>query len=223
MHLERIIPKNLLRYRFPAVTSLDVPAVPTQAFPISMQGVLRIGGMPTGAQVALGGGGAPDALRGSIELLFYWTPLGTSNDLVIQVYQTTDTRDPAYIPSVPNAIAGRTSIQTVPGDTARDVALQFQTAILIWLNMLGLGSRYVAEGGQVTVPATPSDILILVTPRTYRATVLVGASDAMLGALAASLLQSAVVIPLFFAGFHPGPWLLYGDAFEGFQPPARAE
>lgn len=224
MHLEKIALRSVLRFLFPAVVSIDVPAIPQQRSPYSMQGVLQIAGIPNGAAVAAGGAGAPDALRGTLELAFSWGPLGVNQFLTIQVYKNTDTVDPSFVQNPTNAAAGRTSMLVNPADTDDDVSDNLFGVVTTWLSMLTLNTRWHREGGDLfSQHGPPSPIMYIITPKTWRATAIAGAADCMGPVVIASLLQPAVVRPILYAGFHPGPWLVVGDAFDGYHPPDREE
>jgi hypothetical protein len=222
MRLEKIAPKSVLRFIFPPVPSIDVPAIPQQRAPTSMQGVLQIAGLPDGAAVAAGGGGAPDALRGTLDLQFAWGPLGLIQSLNINVYKMTDTVDPAFVQNPTNAAAGRTSMLVGAGDTVTDTASNLLFAVLTTLSMRGLGTRWHREGGDLLVDPTTQTMVIIVAPRTWASVLVLSATDAMLG-VGTGLVQPAVVRPILYAGFHPGPWIVYGDAFAGYSPPAGDE
>lgn len=226
MHLEKLVPRKFLRYRWvtPVKTVGPFPIPPK---PLSTQGVDVLDGIPNGAAVAAGGGAAPDALRGTLYIYFPWMAFqgtGLLTTLYINVYKNTDTVDPLYAVTMPNALAGRTSILVAPGDPVLNVALDIQTAISAWFGMLGLFNKYRAEGGDIVLQPTISPTqVVIIAPKTHQASSIVGVTDAMAPMIALESSINPYLVPFFYAGFHPGPWVITGEPFDGYIPPFRGE
>lgn len=221
MRLDKYLPRKVLRYFW------EVFAVPL-VYPRprhSHQGAEILFATPNGAAVAAGGGGAPDALRGSLSFYFPWDALPTTaQSLDMWVYKTGDTVDPTYVSGPVNSLAGRTSIIVGAADSQSQVELAIQTQIATWLAHLNLYNKWIALGGQITFydTVTPHQPMF-VAPKGVQVSFLIGATDAMLPMLVADNVNPAIMRPYFPAGFHPGPWQIEGTTFDGYGVPRGAE
>jgi hypothetical protein len=155
--------------------------------------------------------------RGVLRLQLNWldAPRAWNDFIEIHAYMGGDPIEPDFGANFASATLGQGSIQVALADTAADVALKTLQAIGFIMSTAVGGIRWFQNSGELRV--NPPTRFIMVSPRTMAA-VLAKTMSGAFGSLTEEFVDASVR-PFIYAGCRPGPQVVYGDRFTGYNIP----